>query len=142
LETSYELAKAQFSVVLTNQSDRTINLRVDSKQFHGRIVVTAPGRQPIEYLDAAFIPRITTSVWEPPTQKLRPHGQITWILRASQLCDIHRNPLDTNSLHGASITAKLDELAVIPSSGNFISDNAKQVSQPVRACPEREGQDL
>ncbi len=118
----------QIDVSLENRSNRNLNLRVESRQFHGRIVVTPDGGAPREYLDSTFIGILMTSIWEVPARTLAPHSQITWTIPMGQLCDLHQQPLNREILNRATAYATLDEVAIVPRFGGYVSDNAKQVS--------------
>ena len=74
---------------------------------------------------------LLTSIWEVPVRTLQPQEKITWTLPTSLTSDIHGNNLDPQTLRGATFHAKLDEVAVVPSIGDYISDNARQASATV-----------
>jgi hypothetical protein len=131
LTSSYEPSPAEFKVVLRNQSHSTLKVAVEAHQYHGRIVVFSGNGNAVELLDSRFIPLLMTSIWEAPIQTLPPQGTIAWTLPASILCDIHSNPLDSQTLRGATVHAEMDEVAVVPSTGSWVSDNAKQISSAV-----------
>ncbi len=128
LTCSYEPSAQQFQITLGNQSKSAIRLQVESRRFHGRIVVAPAVGKHIEYVDSAYLPQMLTSQLEVPVCTLQPGAKITWTLPASLISDIHGNKLDPQTLHGATFHAKLDEVAVVPSNGKYIFDNAKQAS--------------
>ena len=131
LAVSYQSAESKFTVVLSNRTSRPLELHADPRQIHGRIIVTLPSGEAVEYLDSAFIPLLQTSIWEVPIHTLQPHASVTWALPISKLQDIHGNALSVQTLQGATVQAKLDEVAIVPRGGNHISDNAKQISAPI-----------
>jgi hypothetical protein len=125
LTSSYEPSVAEFKVVLRNQSHSTLKVAVEAHQYHGRIIVVSANGNTVELLDSKFIPLLTTGIWAAPIQTLPPQATIAWTLPASVLCDIHSNPLDSQTLREATVHAKLDEVAVVPSTGSWVSNNAK-----------------
>jgi len=131
LAVSYQSPESKLTVVLTNRTSDPLKLHVEPPQFHGRIIVTPATGKAVEYLDSAFFPAVLTSQLVVPIHILQPHATVTWVLPVSKLQDIHGNPLSMQTLQGATVHAKLDELAIVPSSGRHISDNAKQVSAPI-----------
>jgi hypothetical protein len=133
---SYEATVSQFKIILTNRTNRALKLKVEARQFHGRIIVTSATGKPVEYFDSAILPFLLMGGGDVADCTVPRQGKITWTIPARQLCDIYSNPLELENLQGAILVAKLDELAVVPSGilpwkRDFISDNAKQVSEPI-----------
>jgi hypothetical protein len=131
LTVSYESSNSQFTLVLQNRSHSTLRVAVEPQQFHGRIIVTPAVGSPVEWVDSRFLTQLVTGIWGVPTHTLPPQGTITWTLPSFILSDIHGTTLDPQILSGATIHARLDEVAIVPSNAPWGSDNAKQVSMAV-----------
>lgn len=134
LTASYDLAKTEFTIILTNRSDGEVSVRVVPHRFHGRIVVAPHAGRTTEFLDAEFLQLLMTSEWMVAFRTLPPKGTITWVVPLSKLRDVHGHKLEERLLRGAAVHATLEEVAIVPPKGavppkgGYIASNAKQVS--------------
>ncbi len=122
--------KAHFVATLTNVSDQKLKVMVNDKEFHATLHISSHGGQPYEAYDAKYRGLLLTSVWSAPVIKLEPKKSITWVVPLSILRTLHDKEVTHESLQGCTLFSEMN-MAVVPSDGSYIANNARQKSNPL-----------
>jgi hypothetical protein len=120
-----------FIITLTNKTGDDLNVQVQSKAFHGSIIITSKAKE-VEYYPKDFLKMLLTSEWPEPTQKLERDSTIIWKVPIVDLRDIHDNRISAEEINGTDVCAKLNLIAIVPPNRTYIISNAKQISPKVK----------
>lgn len=125
-----EKEKAKFVVTLTNTTDRELVVQLNTKSFHGNLLITDEKKKTSKAYHKTLYRMMLTGTWSEPVTTLASKKSVTWQVPLNSLVKTLEESVTHKQLEGKIVTCEM-VMAVLPEEGRFSGNNAVQKSKPI-----------